>query len=280
MTDLSLAALTVLDAGPAGQIRAAAAASFPSVGLRLQPLLATDVIVVGQTSREREVQALLAETGVRVLEVGVFPIRTEVETRHYDPVIVFCGRIGARYLVCPVENPDRLERLQAFRAVCDQALRHNVAALIEFNPYSACRTLADAVEIVEAANRQNAGLVIDAMHLSRSGGSPADLATVDPSLLRLVHLCDASTPPNTARSRGELRAESRAARRLPGEGALWLDELLDGLPSDVGMSIEAPSATTAHLSAAERAKRAYEVTQDFLARRSERARAWSKRANP
>ena len=270
MTDFSLAALTILDAGPAGQIRAAAAAGFPSVGLRLQPLLATDVAVVGQASREREVEALLAETGLRVLEVGVFPIRADLDVAQYVPVIAFSARIGARYLVCPVEDPDRQRSVETFRALCDQAMRHDVVALIEFNPYSGCRTLADAVDIVRSAGRKNAALVIDAMHLSRSGGSPRDLARVEPSLLRLVHLCDASPRPEKPRSIGELRAESRTARRLPGEGNLWLDELLDALPSNVGISIEAPSAAIAHLPPVERAKRAYEVTRAFFARRSRR----------
>src|SRR5262245_34034603 len=76
---LSLAALTILDAGPAGQIRAAAAAGFPSVGLRLMPLLATDARVVGDSAAEAEIVELLSATGMRVLEIGVFPIRPEMD---------------------------------------------------------------------------------------------------------------------------------------------------------------------------------------------------------
>ena len=272
MTDFSLAALTILEAGPAGQIRAAAAAGFSSVGLRLQPLLATDAVVVGEPAREAEVEALLAKTGVRVLEVGVFSIRADLDARQYAPVVMFSAKIGARHLVCPVEDPEPGRRVRTYRALCDQASPHDMAALIEFNPYSRCRTLADAVEIVEAADRPNVGLVIDAMHLSRSGGNPADLASVDPSLLRLVQLCDAP-PPQMNRSEAELRAESRSARLLPGQGALWLDALLDALPSDVGISIEAPSAAMAHLSVSSRARRAYEATASFFAECRERAEA-------
>ena len=43
---VSLAALTILDAGPAGQIRAAHAAGFAAVGLRLHPLLASKPVGV------------------------------------------------------------------------------------------------------------------------------------------------------------------------------------------------------------------------------------------
>ena len=74
---VSLAALTILDAGPAGQIRAAAAAGFASVGLRLNPLLATDPQVAG-TPMADEVRGLMRETGLQLLEVGVFPIKPDL----------------------------------------------------------------------------------------------------------------------------------------------------------------------------------------------------------
>ena len=114
MTDFSLAALTILEAGPAGQIRAAAAAGFSSVGLRLQPLLPTDAVVVGEPAREAEVEARLAETGVRVLEVGVFSIRADLDVRHYAPVVTFSARIDARHLVCPVEDPEPGRRVRKY----------------------------------------------------------------------------------------------------------------------------------------------------------------------
>ena len=64
----------------------------------------------------------------------------------------------------------------------------------------------------------------------------------------------------------ELRRESRTARLLPGEGELPLDALLDALPPDVAISVEAPSARDAHLPAAERARRALAATRAVLAR--------------
>jgi sugar phosphate isomerase/epimerase len=264
---LSLAALTILDAGPAGQIEAAAAAGFRSVGLRLMPLLATDTRVVGDAVAESEVERLLEETELAVLEIGVFPVKAQMDWPQIEAVVAFCDRIGAQHLVCPVEDADPQRRLASYRRLCDVAADHGLTALVEFNPYSACHDLAGALEIVTAAERSNAGLVIDALHLSRSGGSPEDLATVDSGLLRLVHLCDAPPPPAHDRPVEELRAESRTARLLPGEGSLWLDRLLDVLPAEVGISIEAPSARHAHLSATERASRALEATERLLARR-------------
>jgi len=141
-------------------------------------------------------------------------------------------------------------------------------ALVEFNPYSGCRSLAEAAALADAAGRPNGKLLLDVLHLSRSGGSPADVRAVGADRIPLVHLCDAPPRPTGARSIDELRKESRTARLLPGEGSLWLNELLDALAPDVAISVEAPSARHAHLPAAERARLAHEATQALLAGRT------------
>lgn len=265
MQPVSLAALTILDAGPAGQIRAAAEAGFGSVGLRLNPLVPSDPVIVGKAGREHEIERLLAETGLEVLEIGVFPILPTLDVAKLLPVLAFSAKIGARFLVCPVEDHDGTRRSASFTALCDAALPFGLSVLAEFNPYSAMPHLADALTLVASAARPNAGLCIDALHLSRSGGAPCDLADVPRNLLRLVHFCDARAP-DFSLSPEELRRESRTARLLPGEGELPLDALLDALPGDVAISIEAPSARDAGLPATERARRALAATRAVLMR--------------
>ena len=140
--------------------------------------------------------------------------------------------------------------------------RSNV--LVEFNPYSACRSLSDARALALAAERPNAALVIDLLHLSRSGGSADDLKKVEPHLLQLVHYCDAAPMPEGERSMDELRAESRTARRLPGEGVLPLKDLLAAFPQGTPVSVEAPSKSLVGLSAEERARKVLKATLSVL----------------
>lgn len=268
MPPISLAALTILDAGPIGQIYAAKEGGFTSVGLRLQPLLATDQAIVGDAGRERALLDALAETGVKVLEIGVFPLKPTTQARDFEPVVAFSAKIGARYLVCPIEDDDRARRAATFGGVCDLAARYGMEALVEFNPYSGCRSLGEAAELAREAGRPNGKLLIDVLHLSRSGGSPEDARRLDPALVPLVHFCDAPPRPTDDRSVDELRKESRTARLLPGEGSLWLRELLDVLSPDVAISVEAPSARHAHLPAGERSRLAFEATQKMLAGRA------------
>jgi len=267
MSELSLAALTILDAGPAGQVRAATEAGFKSVGLRLQPLLPSDQNVVGDPAAMDELTQLVAQTKMQVLEIGVFPLKPGMDVEALRPVLAFSHKLGARYVVCPVEDGDKQRRVETFAALCDVAEACALEALVEFNPYSACRSLGEAYDLVAQAMRANAKLLIDAFHLSRSGAHPRDLRSVPKELLALVHLCDAEPLPASQRSEEELRRESRTARLLPGEGSLWLDEMLDALPADIAISIEAPAAKNAHLPAAERARLALAATQRLMSRR-------------
>ena len=260
---VSLAALTILAAGPSGQIRAAHAAGFKAVGLRLNPLLASDPQVAG-TALAEEVRDLMRETGMELLEVGVFPIKPDLEVEKLRPVLALSSELGGRFIVCPVEDADEARRLVSLRALCDLAAPLGLDVLVEFNPYSSCRSLNEARALALATQRKNCALVIDLLHLSRSGGTLADLRAVEPHLLKLVHFCDAAPLPDGARSIDELRAESRTARRLPGDGVLPLREWLDAFPNDTPISVEAPSKTIAELPFEEQAKRVLDATMQVV----------------
>ena len=263
---ISLAALTILDAGPVRQVRAAAAAGFDAVGLRLMPLLETDIDIFASPNGPAELQNALKQTGLSVTEIGVFPIRADMDVEACAPVLSLSHKIGARFITCPVEDADRTRAIATFSRLCDLAESCGLDALIEFNPYSACRNLGEALAIVEESGRENARLLIDVLHLSRSGGKPSDLLTIEPGLIALIHLCDAPLPPARTAGIEELRRESRTARMYPGEGALWLDEMLDIIPANVPLSVEAPSAAHAGLSVDERALAAFEATRMLLRR--------------
>ncbi|MDP2357131.1 MAG: sugar phosphate isomerase/epimerase [Beijerinckiaceae bacterium] len=264
MSAISLAALTILDAGPIGQVYAAHEGGFTSVGLRLQPLLASDEAIVGDAGKEAALLRALNETAMKVLEIGVFPLKPDTKAGDFAAVVAFSAKIGAHYLVCPIEDDDIVRRVETFGGVCDLAAQHGMEALVEFNPYSGCRSLEEAAALAREAARPNGKLLIDVLHLSRSGGSPEDARSIDPALVPLVHFCDAPPKPTDNRSVDELRKESRTARLLPGEGDLWLTELLQALAPDVAISVEAPSARHAHLPAGERARLAYNATMKML----------------
>lgn len=151
-----------------------------------------------------------------------------------------------------------------FAVLCHAAHERGLRVMLEFIPYARVRSLPEAHALLAEVAPANAGLLVDALHLSRSGGHPTDLANFDPLLLSYMHLCDATLCPSA-----DLRAEGRTGRLYPGEGELWLADFVAAFPAGALAAIEAPSALYADKPAAERARRAASACRRLLDRRSE-----------
>jgi sugar phosphate isomerase/epimerase len=137
---------------------------------------------------------------------------------------------------------------------------------LEFAIYTGVRTLAHAADVVVRSMRSNASVLIDALHFSRSGGLPAHVASVDPSLFRYAQICDAGPDMPGPGDTPALVREARTGRLLPGEGVLPLAELVAALPDTLPLAIEAPCRATAELPAIERAKRAHRALSTLIER--------------
>lgn len=265
MNSLSLAHLTILDATPPVLIAAAADAGFQSVGLRLvapSPLDAFDSIL-GSEAALRETLRCLATSGLSVLDVETFWLEPDTDVTGFLPAFEASARLGAGQLLVVGNDPDGGRLVANVARLCETAAPFGLRVMLEFIPYSKVRTLEEAAGVIRTAGQSNAGVLVDALHLSRSGGTPADLAGVAPAMLSYAQICDApATPPAADR----LRAEARGGRLYPGEGALPLDALLKALPPDTPLSVEAPHARYHERTPRERARLAFTASSAWLRR--------------
>jgi sugar phosphate isomerase/epimerase len=257
---LSLAHLTVLDTTPPELIALADAAGFRTIGIRL-----TATPSVGVPPYDclhdgpilRETVARLKETGISVLDTEFLRFEPDQPVGVPEGFLEVSARLGAKYVLAMSAEPDEGRTLERFVDLCDRAAAYGLHVCLEFAIYTGVRTLAHAVRMVARSERSNASVLVDALHFSRSGGVPADVGTVDPSLLRYAQICDASADMPGPTDSARLIAEARTGRLLPGDGVLPLRELISALPADAPLAIEAPVRATAHLPALERAQRAY-----------------------
>lgn len=148
------------------------------------------------------------------------------------------------------DDPDKGRFVANLSALAELAAAAGIAVDLEVMPWREIGTLDAAVKAVAATGMTNVGVLVDALHLARSGASPEDLAGLPPSMIRSVQLCDAHAegPKDTA----ALIAEARGRRLLPGLGALPLGELLGVIPQDAAISVEVPKGAEtdeAHLRA-------------------------------
>ena len=257
---ISLAHLTVLDATPPELVTVAAAAGFRTIGIRLTATPSVgvppyDILREGPLLRETLLR--LADTGVSVLDTEFLRFEPEQPIGIPEGFLEVSARLGAQNVLVMSAEPDEARTLDRFSDLCDRAAAFGLNVCLEFAIYTGVRTLAHAADVVGRAQRPNASVLVDALHFSRSGGVPAHLATVDPSLLRYAQICDAGPDMPGPADTSALIREARTGRLLPGEGVLPLKELVAALPPVAPLAVEAPCRSTADLPALERARRAH-----------------------
>lgn len=257
---ISLAHLTVLDTTPPELVSVAAEAGFRTVGIRLTATPSVGVPpydVLHEGPMLRETLLRLKDTGVSVLDTEFLRFEPERPVGVPEGFLEVSARLGARHVLVMSAEPEEARTLDRFGELCDRAAPYGLRVGLEFAIYTGVRTLAHAARLVARSQRANTSVVIDALHFSRSGGQPADVAAVDPALLHYAQICDASADMPGPTDTPSLIREARTGRLLPGAGVLPLRDLVAALPAGLPLAVEAPSRDTAHLPALERARRAH-----------------------
>ena len=149
---LSLSPLTILDASPAEQVSAAAAAGFDAVGLRVSPAADERVWpMLGNTPMLRETLARLADTGRRVLDVELIMLRPDHRLGDVLPVLDAAVRLGARFVNVLGYDAEHERLVQHFGALCAAAGERELRLGLEFMKYSEVKTLDAAFAVIDGA---------------------------------------------------------------------------------------------------------------------------------
>lgn len=237
---LSIAHLSELDLPPPDLIDLAARAGFASVGLRTNPAAPGGIAYPLATAAEQaEMLRRIAATGVSVLYIEMVGLSEETRVADYRPMLDKGAAIGASRLAVAGDTAAFPVVAERMAEMCDLAREYGIAVDIEFMPFRPVATFADAVEVVRLADRPNAHILVDALHVFRSGSPLEDIARVDPAFLGTFQICDAPREPPPP---GELVIEARTWRLLPGRGGLPLKSLIDALPPGIPVGVELPIA--------------------------------------
>jgi sugar phosphate isomerase/epimerase len=227
---LSLAAGVVLDIGPADTVDAAARSGWPAVGIWFDPAAWT-------ASVADDVRRRLDATGLTALDIE--PVMLSARGDAGERIVEAAQIISARNILVASRDDDHgrvAARLADLAALLPPT---GIRLVLEFLPALGVRSLREADAIVDAVGDPRVGVLIDSLHLSRAGESPADAAAVvarDPARLPYVQLADAPAAP-PATDPASLIDEALHGRLLPGDGGLPLRALLDAVPG-VPVSVE------------------------------------------
>lgn len=174
---------------------------------------------------------------------------------------------GARYVIATLIEPS-MAPLSAAAAslalLCDRAAERGLAVSVEFLPFARLATIADVARLIEHADRDNLGLVLDAWHWFRQPGGP-DLATLCDFPADRIHVLQLNDA--LAERPDDLMAETMTGRLLPGAADVDLPELLSAL-DELGaapvVACEVFSSALGALGPAENARRQFAAAERVL----------------
>ena len=242
----------------------AARAGFASVGIRITGRRANDAYptVAGNRAAIDEIRRRLAADPIRLSNVSAYHLYPDVTPQQLAAVLSTARALGSGMALVSCYDPDRERFCAMLSRYAEVAAEHGLRLALEFVPFSEAKTLDDALDIVRRVGKENLGLVIDPLHLMRSGGRPEDLARVPPEHFFFAQLCDAAA---TRPENRDLATEARTMRLPPGKGALPLTEILDALPEHLELECEFPTEENLRLAPDVRALRIRTEAADYLA---------------
>jgi sugar phosphate isomerase/epimerase len=261
----SLAYLTVLGLPPPDMVELAAWAGYSWVGLRPNAVTAEEPkYALHRDARLlQETKRALARTAVRVLDVELIRLTPAFDVHEYDALLDASAELGARHVIVQGADSDLARVIEHYAQLCDAAGERNLTADLEFVTWTETANLTRAAQIVAGVQRDNAGLLIDTLHFSRSNCDLQELAKLPRSWFNYAQICDAPAEPPA--SLDEMIHAARNERLFLGTGGLDLHGILGALPPDIPYSLEIPTATLAkRIGLAECARLALSTARDFL----------------
>jgi sugar phosphate isomerase/epimerase len=241
---LLLAHLTLLHVPPPDLVNIAARAGYDGVSLLVSPPSPNDRAAVSypmlgtESAMMREVLARLHGSDIAVHDVQGFRLKPDTRVADFLPMLEAGGRLGASYAMAVSDDPDERRNADRLAELADNAGRFGMRVAIEFMAYSGIRSIRQTNHVLDLAGRRDIVMMLDALHLVRSGGTLDDVVSTDPARIPYLQICDAPVAPPA--EQGGLAFEARKERLFPGWGGLPLRDLIRVLPQAIPLSVETP----------------------------------------
>lgn len=212
---------------------------FVSAALQGMPLVPLGYPRFSLTDDAGLRQAVLAAMDDRAVRISLgdgFLVLPGADVRALRGDLDVLAELGVPRINVVSLDPDVPRSFDQFAALTDLAAQLGIQTVVEPVPGLTVGDLPTALAAVEHVARPDFRLLIDTMHVVRSGSSAADLAAIDPARIGYAQLNDTTLRPRTENYMEEAMFE----RMVPGEGELPLRGILSVLPSDILIELEVP----------------------------------------
>lgn len=237
----SLVYLTSAPMAPPKALVLAQKLGYQAIGVRIAPASPGGDFspLMEDRAMLRETIALIKDSGVPIFDVEIARLGKDFDVESFRAFLETAGKLGARAILVAGDDPDEARLTQSYASFCDAAAAFNLTADLEFMPWTAVADAKTALRIVTQADRPNARILVDALHVARSTTTLDDIAAIPRNRLSYAQLCDA--PGEIPKTIEGLIHTARCARLLPGEGGIDLVGITRQLPTDLPLSLEIPN---------------------------------------
>jgi sugar phosphate isomerase/epimerase len=189
----------------------------------------------------REMIAAMRDRGVSISLGEGFAVVPDRDMRESTADLELMYELGVRRISAVSADRDLQRSFDQLAVLVEMAEARGMETALEFAPVSSIANLNIAVAALRHVGRPSCRLIIDIMHLARSGSGAADLVALDPATIGYVQFCDVPLTP----AQPDYIREARYERRVPGTGDVPLLDILTALPRDPVLGLEIPQRSLA-----------------------------------
>jgi len=228
---IAMASGIMPEATPLQLVEAAASAGFDYGGMWIEP----DSWTVETT---RAVRRALRDAGLRLLDVEVVWIKPGPPDPDHDRIVEIAAELGAPNVLCVSSDPSRSATRDKLGRLMELGRRNGVRINLEFGLFTEVKTINAASSLLEELASPAGGLLIDALHWRRSGGTLDEIAALPSRWLSYAQFCDAPAQGPAPDDAAGILKEAIDGRLFLGEGGLELPGLMAALPATLPLAIE------------------------------------------
>ena len=263
MHRLCLDFLTAVEATPPELTRLASANGLDLMAIMVHPAEGVpDFGMASDTPMRRETRQLCRNLGVAIDMTEGFLLKPDTDCADFVASLESSAWLGACCVNVLLRDPEVTRLADNFAVFCDFAGELGIEVVTEWSRRTPLPSPAEAAAFIAAADRPNARLQFDSLHLFRAGFTAIDLTALDPRIIGRAQLSDGPADMPVERQ----FEEALGGRLIPGEGELPLGDFIRALPADTVIGVEVPmtSLQSQGIGPEERVRRAVAGTRSLL----------------
>ena len=245
-SDLAVGFLSVFALPPVELVDLAADLGCPHIstvvrGVPLVPLGYPPYSLRDDPALRKELLAAMNHRGVTITLGDGFLVLPGAEMHMHSADLDALAELEVPRINTVSIDPDLSRTFDQFAALTELAAQRGIQTVVEPVPGLTVGDLPTALAALEHVGRPDFRLLIDTMHLVRSGSSAADLVALDPEQIGYAQLNDTTLQPRV----DNYMEEAMYERMVPGDGELPLHDILAALPADIVLELEIPQRSLA-----------------------------------